>query len=212
MTSRRTAIAASLVLVVFGTGCSQEQPQVPSAGSGAAPDSPGAAIVVGQTPAAVNGAASIVILESASGQTFSPPDEKAVMDQSAEMFVPPVLFVQAGQTVEFRNSDEKLHNVNVRESMSKEQLFNVAIPMGGTVDRQLPQEGLFDVHCDIHPAMAAIIVSSPTPYAKTAEPDGTVEFDDVVPGRYNAVVYAGTAKLEQSVDVVGPRTLFTVKN
>jgi len=216
MTEARSWIVVSLVVVALTSGCSKPPPETSEAGSAGAmataDAAAGAAVVVGRTPPAVNGVPSIVILEPSPERAFPPPEEKPVMDQVSEMFMPPVLFVQTGQPVEFRNSDEKLHNINVKEDASKDQLFNVAIPMGGTYERAIPREGLYNVHCDIHPAMAALIVSAPTPYAKMAEADGMVQFDGVAPGTYKLVVYAGTAKLEQPVEVTVPRTEFTVKN
>ena len=48
----------------------------------------------------------------ASCRSQSPP---AIMDQSGYEFLPALLVAQAGQTVEFRNSEDVLHNVRVTD-------------------------------------------------------------------------------------------------
>ena len=86
------------------------------------------------------------------------------MDQVALTFIPGVLVVRTGHPVEFRNSDDTLHNVRVNEVATKAGTFNVAIPMGEDYRFTFDREGFYDVGCDIHPAMSATIYASPSPY------------------------------------------------
>ena len=79
------------------------------------------------------------------------------MDQVSLTFIPALLFVRTGQPVEFRNSDEPLHNINVKRDATKEQAFNIAIPNGATYGHTFKRDGFYSVVCDIHPAMAAAI-------------------------------------------------------
>ena len=124
-----------------------------------------------------------------------------VMDQVALTFIPGVLLVRTGHPVEFRNSDDVLHNVRVNDDTTKAGTFNVAIPMGEDYRFTFEKEGFYNVGCDIHPAMAATIYASTSPYATLSDPAGQFELRDVPPGTYNAVVFAGSQRIERPVEV-----------
>lgn len=129
-----------------------------------------------------------------------------MMDQVSLTFTPALLFVRTGQPVEFRNSDETLHNMNVKDDATKQQAFNVAIPTGAMYHHTFKRDGFYSVVCDIHPAMAASIISSSTPYTTIADREGNFVFEDVAPGPYTLTVYAGNQRLARSIDVTGGRT------
>ncbi len=48
------------------------------------------------------------------------------MDQAGYEFLPGFLIAQAGQNVQFRNSEDVLHNVRVTETTTQQPVFNVA--------------------------------------------------------------------------------------
>jgi hypothetical protein len=164
-------------------------------------------MVVGKVPAARGGTAGIVILEPRTPREFPPQADRPIMDQVSQTFFPAVLLVRTGQPTEFRNSDEVLHNVRVREQDTKQGTFNVAIPTAQFYIHTFPRDGFFDVGCDIHPGMSAQIVATSTPYAVMADADGNFVFDDVEPGAYTMIVYVGADKIELAVEVSGARTV-----
>jgi plastocyanin len=153
----------------------------------------------------------IVLLEPQ--PPLEPPVEAAapVMDQLSLEFVPKLLFVRTGQPVEFLNSDEVLHNINVKDDATNEQAFNVAIPNGVTYRHTFKQDGFYNVVCDIHPLMAASIVSSSSPFSTIAENDGTFAFENVAPGPYRVMVYAGNQRLTRSIEVTAERTEVSIE-
>ena len=104
------------------------------------------------------------------------------MDQVALTFIPGVLIVRTGHPVEFRNSDDVLHNVRVNEDATKAGTFNVAIPMGEDYRFTFEREGFYNVGCDIHPAMSATIYASPSPYVTLSDQGGQFEIHDVPRG------------------------------
>src|SRR5665647_3192173 len=53
----------------------------------------------------------IIFLEKVEGKTFAPPAEHAMMNQKNLTFIPHVLPILAGTTVDFQNNDDVLHNV-----------------------------------------------------------------------------------------------------
>jgi plastocyanin len=141
------------------------------------------------------------VLEPKTPQAFPPQSEVPVMDQIGLTFGPELLLVRTGQPVEFRNSDDTLHNVHVSHEETREPAFNVAIPTGGTYAYTFQKDGFYRVGCDIHPAMAASVFAAATPYATLADADGRFTIADVAPGPYVATLYGGGRKVQQPVDV-----------
>jgi plastocyanin len=172
----------------------------------AAASSGGPATVTGTLPPAAGGFPSIVILEPEGAASAPPQRDTPAMDQIQQTFLPPVLMVRTGQPVEFRNSDDVLHNVRVREDATHSPAFNVAIPTGEKYVYTFPRDGFYDVGCDIHPGMSAQIVSSDSPYTAVADAEGNFAIDNVPPGSYKAIVYAGAQKIEKPLAVAGPTT------
>ena len=146
----------------------------------------------------------VVVLEPRTAREFPLPADAPVMDQVGQTFGPPVLFVRTGQPVEFRNSDDTLHNVHVTNEDTREGAFNVAIPTGNSYHHTFTADGFYHVGCDIHPAMSAEIIATSTPFATTAGDDGSYEFDDVPSGAYRLTVYSGGNKTQSDVEVKGP--------
>lgn len=167
----------------------------------------GEAIVVGKAPAASGGLSSIVILEPKEPREFPPQTGMPIMDQISQVFTPGVLFVRTGQPTEFRNSDEILHNIRVRNDETKEAAFNIALPTAGTFTYTFLKDGFYDVGCDIHPAMAAVIIAATSPYTALAEPGGQFVVSKPVPaGAYTATVFADVRRIDRPVEIVAGRT------
>ena len=167
--------------------------------------------LIGKAPKATNGMSALVILEPQTPLELPSQTVKPVMDQISLTFVPGLLFVRTGQPVEFRNSDETLHNINVKDDATKEQAFNVAIPTGAIYNHTFKHDGLYNVACDIHSGMAAVIISSSTPFTTIADPQGNFVFENVAPGLYTVTVYAGRQRLERSIDIAGAGTELSIE-
>ena len=199
-TRKRLALLATLALAA---GCSTPAP--PQVQEAAAPAetpaaSTGNATIVGHGPRPNPGAQIVVVLEPTTSRPFPPQAEVPVMDQVGLTFGPPLLLVRTGQPVEFRNSDDTLHNVHVTHEETREPAFNVAIPTDNSYTYTFQKDGFYRVGCDIHPAMAASVFSASTPYVTLAEPDGRFTIADVAPGAYTATVYSAGRKLQRAVE------------
>jgi plastocyanin len=175
----------------------------------AATDAPGR--VEGRVPPPTGGATIVVALEARTAREFAPQDEKPVMDQVGQTFGPEVLLVRTGQPVEFRNSDDTLHNVHVNHDETREPAFNVAIPTGGSYTYSFKRDGFYRVGCDIHPAMAATIFSTATPFVTLAEPDGRFAFNGVPPGAWTLNVFSSGRRLQREVEVRGGVASVTIE-
>ena len=197
----------ALVALPFLVAACSTPPEPPAESTASKPPPAAAAmpsatqgVVAGRVPTGGAGQTSIVVLQP-KAPVDSPQVLPPVMDQVALTFIPGVLLVRTGHPVEFRNSDDVLHNVRVNEDATKAGTFNVAIPMGEDYRFTFEKEGFYNVGCDIHPAMSATIYASPSPYATLSDKAGKFEIRDVPPGTYNAVVYAGSQRIERPVDV-----------
>jgi plastocyanin len=201
-----------VISVIFVVSCSKspETPQIATSSPPPKPAAPGT--VSGTAPVPQAGAAVIVVLDPAAPREFPPQSETPVMDQVGQTFGPAVLLVRTGQPVEFRNSDDTLHNVHVNDEETREGAFNVAIPTGSSYTFRFPRDGFYHVGCDIHPAMAAEIVSTTTPYAALADADGRFAFENVAAGTYKLTVFANGKKSQRDVEVRGAAVTVDVRS
>ena len=200
-----------LVLAVVAASCSRQPADSTSAGpanteAATSPALPATAasyaVVVGKAPAP----SAVIVLEPQRKQAVPPQSEPARMDQSGRMFLPDVLLVRTGQPVTFANSDPELHNVNVKESVTREQAFNVAIPIGEAYRYTFERDGFYDVACDVHQEMTATIVATSSPYVTVADRDGAFTVTDVPAGQYALTIYAGKETIQNPITVTSPRT------
>jgi hypothetical protein len=186
------------VLLLSALCCSKSTPS--DAPPATAPPPAAAPAVQMGSVAGTAPAGAIVVLDPKTPREF-PPGETPIMDQVSLTFTPDVLLVRTGHPVEFRNSDDTLHNVHVGNVETKEPSFNVAIPTGEAYKYTFGKDGFYHVGCDIHPAMSAEILSVSTPYAARADTAGRFVLEDVAPGPYVLRVYAAGKKLEREMDV-----------
>jgi plastocyanin len=216
--NRLTSRAASaLVLVTLISACSSSSSEAPPASSekpapapAAAADESGTYTVQGSLPPAIGGFPSIVLFERSAPVQEADPPVTLEMDQVQQTFIPAVLMVRTGHPVNFRNSDEVLHNVRVREDATHSPAFNVAIPTGEKYTFTFPRDGFYDVGCDIHPGMAAQIVATGTPYSAVADASGAYSIPGVPSGTYKVVVFTGSQKIEREVTVARDQTRIDV--
>ena len=122
------------------------------------------------------------------------------MDQRNETFLPRLLAVQTGTTVDFPNSDSTYHNVF---SLSRARRFDLGrYAAGKTKSVRFDRPGVVRVFCDIHSHMSAFIVVFNHPYFRVTDADGRFRIDNVPPGTYTVIGwYEGEARTQRSVTV-----------
>jgi plastocyanin len=197
-------VPCCLLAALAAAACSgTEEPERPAAST--TPRPAGRAVVAGTA-----GPGTIVTLEPMTPREFPAPAEAQVIDQSGQQFLPSLVVAQVGQRVEFRSSEDVLHNVRVDEVGSHTPVFNVATPPFETYTHTFDKAGYYNVSCDVHPAMRANIFVAPTPYTAIADASGKFSIADVEPGQYTARTFSGATPTERVVSVAAPKTELTL--
>jgi plastocyanin len=123
------------------------------------------------------------------GKNFEPAKEAVTLDQHGCLFVPRVIGIRAGQTLDVKNSDTVSHNVHPMPKENRE--FNEQQSPGSPdVQHRFPRpEIMVPVKCNVHSWMHAYIGVMPHPYFAVTGPDGSFEFANVPPGDFTIAVW-----------------------
>jgi plastocyanin len=184
------------LVAVVSVGCGESQKP-----DGQANAVPAAAVQSGPAVSGKAPAGAIITLEPSAAREFPLPEGPAIMDQYAKQFVPDLLFVRVGQSVEFRNSEDSPHNVNVNRMPTGTALFNTSTAPYQKFVYTFAQPGQYSVTCDIHPGMLATLVATTTPYVAVADDRGAFAFNDLAPGSYKLVWMASGRSGEKTIEV-----------
>jgi plastocyanin len=120
---------------------------------------------------------------------YPAPKQPAVLDQKGCVFLPHVLAIQAGQTVEVRNSDEVLHNVRCESTINPP--FNFNLPKVGdtkAVKFDVGETGV-KLKCDVHFWMGGVIHVMPHPFFAVTGADGRFKIEKLPPGAHKLEVW-----------------------
>jgi plastocyanin len=114
----------------------------------------------------------------------------AVVTQRDKKFIPHVLTVVAGTTVDFPNQDPLLHNV---VSSSPAKRFDLGMyPQGETKSVTFEAPGVVELRCNAHPEMSAFVVVHSSPYAAVTDARGVYTIGGVPAGSHPVRVWHET--------------------
>lgn len=125
----------------------------------------------------------VLWLKRADGSTPRPsPSRNKVMNQSNKKFVPRILPVTVGSTVDFRNKDEIFHNVF---SLSRPNQFDAGLYKGGQgYQKSFTSPGPVQILCNIHSSMIGYVVVVDSPWYGQADDNGNFQIKGVPEGEY----------------------------
>ena len=136
---------------------------------------------------------------------FPVPSTPALLDQKGCRYVPHVMGVQVGQSVEILNSDPTLHNIHAIPAANQE--FNVGQPLPGIkLTRQFStSEVMVPFKCDVHPWMRAYIGVLDHPYFAVTGADGAFNLEGLPPGTYAIEAWHETLGTQTQTVTIGER-------
>ena len=113
--------------------------------------------------------------------------QKIEMDQSKCVFVPHIVIVPAGGTVDFLNSDRLLHNIHTTPKLNP--AINRTQPKDRTIPFTFEKPEIVRINCDLHSWMQAWVVVAAHSFYVITGSDGQFSFDDLPPGQYKLQVW-----------------------
>lgn len=123
---------------------------------------------------------------------------RARIAQQGETFVPRVVAVTRGSTIDFPNGDPYFHDVF---SLSRAASFDLgSYPRGSSRSWQFHRAGIVKVYCHIHSHMSASILVFDHPYFAMPHADGGFTIDDLPAGTYH--VSAWHERIGENVQTV----------
>jgi plastocyanin len=168
-----------------------------------------AAIMAGDITGKVSGlrsAANVVVYIDAAGPA---PGGHAVIDQKKMTFIPHVMVVAKGTTVDFLNSDAVGHNVYWPSVGGNKGLANNlgTWPQGVKKSFTFNNPGVVPLLCNVHAEMAGFIFVAPGPYYAVTNGAGDFVIKGVPAGHYTIKTWSeGGRPIVQQVDVGGGNT------
>ena len=139
----------------------------------------------------------VVWLTSYETRLPAAPGPAARLLQKNKQFVPHVVAITTGTTVEFPNRDPFFHDVF---SIYHGKPFDLGLYESGSSRKvAFTKPGVSYIFCNIHPEMSAVIVALQTPYFAQTNSDGNFEITNIPTGRYKLKVWhelASASELE----------------
>ena len=153
-----------------------------------------------------NSADAVVYVDTIAGKSFPAPAAHAEINQKNMQFVPHVLPVLEGTTVDFLNSDAVLHNVFAADACADH--FNLGTwPQGQKKSYTFKKQCFAALLCKVHPEMEGFVAVVPTPYFAVTSADGSYDIKNVPDGSYTVKVWHPTLKAtHKAVAVKGATT------
>ena len=112
---------------------------------------------------------------------------KAVIDQKDMKFIPRVVPILVGTTVDFPNNDKTFHNVF---STSEAKKFDLGLyPSGESRSVTFDKPGVVKVLCNVHPNMEAYVVVKGHPNFSASDIQGNYRLNGIPLGKYRLEIW-----------------------
>jgi plastocyanin len=132
-------------------------------------------------------------------------NKKVSMDQKGMKFIPHLLTITAGDTVDFLNHDGVDHNVFSPDNTA----YNLGMIKPLTsASHTFTNPGAYSQLCSIHPEMLAYIFVGQNPYQAAVDAKGNFKIENVPAGTYQLAIWNSHLKAaEQTITVADGKTV-----
>ena len=128
------------------------------------------------------GAFGLVALEPIGRKSAGRAPKKRIVEQRGREFLPHVLAIPVGSTVQFPNFDQVFHNVF---STSPTAAFDLGLYRGGDAREYVfAKEGILRLGCNLHANMSAYVAVVAAPHFVITDDTGKFSFKHLQPGKY----------------------------
>jgi plastocyanin len=135
--------------------------------------------------------------------------QKKIIDQRNLKFIPAVVAIRVGATVEFPNNDKSWHNVYSKGGANDFDLGLYA--PGKTRSKKFDKAGVSRILCNAHPAMEAFVVVKDHPFFSTTDSRGTYEIKNVPLGKVRVEIWHPSLEVRSdSVEIVRDGEVFAL--
>jgi plastocyanin len=147
----------------------------------------------------------VYVKEGLGDRAFPVPSTPVVLDQKGCRYVPHVLGIQVGQTLELASADNTLHNIHAIPQQNRE--FNKALQLAGTKHTHVfsTKEVMVPFKCDVHRWMSAYVGVLDHPYHAVTGADGTFQLKGLPPGTYTIEAWHETLGTQTQTVTIGEK-------
>lgn len=129
----------------------------------------------------------VVSIENLSKEQSTTKPLKRVMDQRNQKFIPTVMAIRVGETVNFPNTDKSWHNVYSKGGAND---FDLGLyPPGKTRSNKFNNAGVSRILCNAHPNMEAFVVVKDHRFFSTTDSRGNYEIQNVPLGNVRVEIW-----------------------
>lgn len=123
-----------------------------------------------------------------------------IIDQQNNIFIPHVIPILTGTTIDILHGDEGMHNIHTRSI--RNQPFNLGTTYKQRISKKFDYPEIVKLSCDLHKYAYAWIVVFDNPYFDLTDKNGYFEICDIPPGTYKFQVWhEELGNLEKEVTV-----------
>jgi plastocyanin len=135
--------------------------------------------------------------------------QKKIMNQQNLKFIPTVLALIVGGTVDFPNNDKSWHNVYSKGGANDFDLGLYA--PGKTRSKKFDKPGVSRILCNAHPNMEGFIVVKDHPFFSTTDSRGNYEIKNVPVGKVRVEIwYPNLDVRSETVEIVRDGEVFAL--
>jgi plastocyanin len=127
--------------------------------------------------------------------------QKKILDQRNMKFIPTVVAIMVGETVDFPNNDKSWHNVYSKGGANDFDLGLYA--PGKTRSKKFDKPGVSRILCNAHPNMEGFIIVKDHPFFSTTDSRGNYEIKNVPLGKVRVEIwYPNLEPRSESIEIV----------